>query len=37
VDWNLTDESGRHVEPGVYLVHARLRDRGWTRRVAVVR
>ena len=35
--WDLTDESGRHVSPGLYIVNGRVGNRTYTRRVAVVR
>jgi len=35
--WNLTDESGRRVPVGVYLVRARLGRTAFTRRLSVVR
>src|SRR5262249_45171620 len=37
VEWDLRDHAGRQVPPGIYLVHARLAGRSWTRRLTVVR
>jgi len=37
VSWNLADQAGRHVNPGVYLVRARIGAATVTRRVVVVR
>jgi hypothetical protein len=36
VDWDLRDSRGNRVNPGVYLVRARMDGRTWARRVAVV-
>ena len=33
--WNLRDDSGRAVRPGVYLVRTRMAGRSWTHHVAV--
>jgi hypothetical protein len=33
--WNLRDDSGRAVRPGVYLVRTRIAGRSWTHHVAV--
>ena len=35
--WDLRDDEGREVATGIYLVHARLEDRTWKERIAVVR
>jgi hypothetical protein len=35
--WDLRDERGERVEPGLYFVHARLGSEQWTQRVVVVR
>lgn len=37
VAWNLHDFGGRHVEPGLYLIHAQLGIASFTRRVVVTR
>lgn len=35
--WNLADERGRAVPAGLYLASVRIGERGWTRRIVVVR
>lgn len=37
IEWDLRDGVGSRVEPGIYLVRARVADQTWTRRVTVVR
>lgn len=37
VTWDLRDEAGHAVVPGVYLVRASLGARTWTQRIAIVR